>query len=171
MSKIKRLNPEDRENLVAYLDGELDDSTTSAVEEVLSESQVARHEVEMLTRTWEMLDLIPKEHASPDFTQTTLQTVRLADTNEPGMTSEQVVPYLRLVMGILIWLTGTVLASWAGFMITRAWTPNPAEELIQDLPVVENLHRYQKLELEDQGMIEFLQELERQRKELLDVQP
>lgn len=169
MSNIKRLKPEDRENLVAYLDGELDDSTAGAVDEILSESQVARHEVEMLTRTWEMLDLIPKEEASEDFTQTTLQTVRLADTSETGVTTEQVMPYLRLALGILVWLSGTIFASWAGFMITRAWTPNPAEDLIRDLPVIENLHRYQKLELEDQGMVVLLQEINR--RESLDVQP
>ena len=165
MSKIKRLSPEDRENLVAYLDGELDDQSTQRVDSILSESQVARHEVEMLTRTWEMLDLIPQEKAPDTFTQTTLQTVRLADAKKPGFDSDQLVPYVRMALGIIVWLSGTTLAAWAGFSITRAWTPNPAEELIQDYPVVKNLHIYQKLDLEDAESIEFLERLEQKFKE------
>jgi anti-sigma factor RsiW len=169
MSKIKRINPEDRENLVAYLDGELDDDSTLRVDAILSDSQVARHEVEMLTRTWEMLDMIPQEHASADFTQTTLDNVRQAEATSPGVTTEQVIPYLRLALGVSAWLSGVIAASWLGFMVTRAWSPNPAEELIRDLPVVENLHLYQKLDLEDQEMIVLLQEIEKRK--LLDVHP
>jgi anti-sigma factor RsiW len=56
------ITPELRENLVAYLDGELDEVATLEVERTLSESAEIRLEVEELSRTW---DLSAAEHAAP----------------------------------------------------------------------------------------------------------
>jgi anti-sigma factor RsiW len=68
MTKIHRLTQQQRDDLTAYLDGELDDAATHEIEQVLAQSPVARNEVEMLTRTWEMLSLLPRAQAGEDFT-------------------------------------------------------------------------------------------------------
>src|SRR5437763_10480257 len=66
------LSEEDRENLVAYLDGELDEATAQALESKLSLDPQARAEADALRRTWELLDYLPKPEPSTDFTNKTL---------------------------------------------------------------------------------------------------
>ncbi|MCH8828754.1 MAG: hypothetical protein IID45_04170, partial [Planctomycetes bacterium] len=56
MNETTRLSPQQRDDLVAYLDGELDEETTQSMERTLAHSPVARHEMDMLTRTWSLLD-------------------------------------------------------------------------------------------------------------------
>ena len=65
-----------QENLIAYLDGELTDEAAASVEKTLAEQVAARQEVEKLTRTWELLDLLPEGRASHGFTEKTLTAVR-----------------------------------------------------------------------------------------------
>lgn len=156
MDRIKRLNPEDRENLVAYLDGELDDLGTSAIDSTLSESPVARHEVEMLTRTWEMLDLLPQERASDSFTQTTIQTALLSESETTGPGLERFVPKLKLVAEACAWACGLMLSAWIGVQSTRWWVANPTDELIRDLPVIENIDTYR--EVKDVQFLEGLKQ-------------
>ena len=59
MAKLARLNPEQRDNLAAYLDGELEETATQEIEQILAVSEVARHEVDMLSRTWDLLNSLP----------------------------------------------------------------------------------------------------------------
>ena len=48
------------------------------------------------------------------------------------------------------------MSAWFGFHLTRNLIPNPNDELLRDLPTIENLDQYQ--EIRD---IEFLRELKR----------
>jgi hypothetical protein len=166
MAKIRRLKPEQRDNLVAYLDNELSPEESSEIDQALIDSPVARHEVEMLTRTWEMLELLPNQTASDEFTATTMQTVRLSEESQPTFTIEDYYPQIRAGVMAVAWLVCVTLASWAGFMIANVWTPNPADQLIDDLPVIQNYDQYRSLEVDDAEKIEFLKELDRRR--LLD---
>ncbi len=68
----QRLSIDERANLVAYLDGELNDAQTRAIATKLTQSLTARKEVEALQKTWELLDLLPRPKASEDFTARTL---------------------------------------------------------------------------------------------------
>ena len=87
MDKITRITAEHRANLVAYLDGELDETTTREIEQTLSKSPVARNDIEMLARTWEMLDTLPQASASDGFTVRTLVSLKAADA--PRSLSDQ----------------------------------------------------------------------------------
>ena len=51
-----RLTPDERADLVAYIDGELPEVVARAVETKLTYSATARREVEMLKKTWELKD-------------------------------------------------------------------------------------------------------------------
>ena len=67
------LNEEDRANLVAYLDGELDEHAARDLEARLANDPRARAEAETLRRTWELLDYLPRAEASGSFTHRTLE--------------------------------------------------------------------------------------------------
>ena len=64
MDKMKRVSVEDRDNFVAYLDGELSPDEIKKLEGILADSPVARKDVEMLVRTYELLDLLPRPQAT-----------------------------------------------------------------------------------------------------------
>ena len=87
MEKTLRLSAEQREDLVAYLDGELPDQKAQLIDQVLARSEVARHEVEALARTWEMLDVLPTPKAPPEFTERTMTTLKVAEV--PFSVSDQ----------------------------------------------------------------------------------
>ena len=69
----KSTDPADQ--LVAYLDGELDTAQTAAVEKMLRKDPALRQQVEKLDRTWSMLDALEPVAVSEDFSQQTMATV------------------------------------------------------------------------------------------------
>src|SRR5437868_14946863 len=69
------LNDQERADLVAYLDGELDADASQALETRLARDPVARAELEQLRRTWELLDYLPQPEPSAAFTHRTLERV------------------------------------------------------------------------------------------------
>jgi anti-sigma factor RsiW len=74
------LSAEDRANLVAYLDGELDEDTARALEAKLSLDPTARAEAETLRKTWELLDYLPRPEPSASFTHRTLEKLAVQRT-------------------------------------------------------------------------------------------
>lgn len=153
MEKTVRLNAEQREDLVAYLDGELPDDQVQQIDQIIARSEVARHEVEALARTWEMLDILPPAKASDDFANKTMHNLKVME--QPFILTEQ--PwwiYLTRTVAILGWLAAMAASGWLGLQMTRSWIPNPNDALLRDLPVIENLDHYQEA-----GDIEFLKQL------------
>ena len=143
MEKTVRLNAEQREDLVAYLDGELPAEQVQQIEQIVARSEVARHEVEALARTWELLDILPASKASEDFASKTMTNLKVMET--PFKLTEQWwFVHFRRVWAGLGWITALLVCGWLGFQITRFWVPNPHEELLQDLHVIENLDQYQE---------------------------
>jgi anti-sigma factor RsiW len=74
------LNEEDRANLVAYLDGELDEAAARALEAKLSLDPEARAEADTLRRTWELLEYLPRPEPSASFTNRTLEKLAVQRT-------------------------------------------------------------------------------------------
>ncbi len=154
MPQIARLTAEDRDDLVAYLDGELEGEAGGRIESALSSSPVARHEVEMLTRTWDLLDLLPTATPDPTFTERTLEAAKkLADVVP---LSEHVA--VRAAKGagtILIWAAGLAAAGAVGYLATAEWAPGQSDEIVRDEPILRDLPR-----LRDAHSEAFLRELE-----------
>src|SRR5215210_7089647 len=71
------LSEQDKAELVAYLDGELDEQATQAVEAKLATDADARAELDTLKQTWGMLDYLPKASPSPNFTNRTMERLSL----------------------------------------------------------------------------------------------
>ncbi|MGE5193973.1 MAG: anti-sigma factor family protein [Deltaproteobacteria bacterium] len=158
MAKLTRLTAEQRENLTAYLDGELDETATQEIEQVLAVSEVARHEVDMLSRAWDMLNVLPTHKASEEFTQRTMTSLRAAEHAGPSAAGELVYRHARRGVVLALWAGMLVLCGYAGFMATNHWVPNESEQLLDDYDVISNLDKYR-----DIGDIEFLKELQSRR--------
>ena len=67
-----------REELVAYLDGELDAEQSRRIEQRPAVEPDARRMLEELDRTWHMLDELDAPATREDFTCTTLEMVAVA---------------------------------------------------------------------------------------------
>lgn len=155
MEKTLRLSADQREDLVAYLDGELPDGKAQQIDQVLARSEVARYEVEALARTWELLDVLPTPKAPPEFTERTMTTLKVAEV--PFDITEQ--PWfgpLKKVAIVCVWIAALGASGWFGFRITNEWVANPTRQMLEDLPTLQKLDLYQEVE-----SIDFLDKISR----------
>lgn len=150
------LSDDDKAELVAYLDGELDEAETQAIEAKIATDPDARAELETLKQTWGMLDFLPKTSPSPNFTNRTMERLTLERVAAP--TGGKTIPVpggsspwpsrLAWVALILIALGGGYLAS------TRFWPPAQAPEpipdsdlpLVRQLPILERWREYEHVD-------------------------
>ena len=151
MPQVTRMTAEQRADLVAYLDGELADDEASAIEQVLASSEVARHEVEVLGQTWNLLDALPRETASAEFATKTLE--KLQGQTVPRAGTSQWRRYGLLIFGYAATL---IAVSLLGFAIGQRWLPRQDAAYVEHLPVLERLDDYRNV-----GNVEFLNQLER----------
>jgi anti-sigma factor RsiW len=144
-----------RSELSAYLDGELNESGSQRVEELLSADPLAREELKRLQRAWDLLDQLPRADVTDLFTRTTVAMVAKAAAEDidrerrsaPGRRRRQAIAAL-----------GGMLASCVvGFALVRALWPDSNQQLVRDLTVLENLDPYRQA-----SDIEFLRMLDRE---------
>ena len=132
------------EQLVAYLDGELDDESSRQIEQRLTSDSALRDQLSRLERTWDALDELEQVEADEDFTRTTIEMVAVAAEEEYQQEIEQ-----RPVRERRRWLIGSVglaAACLAGFVAVWGFTPDPNQQLIEDLPVLQRLDEYQQVD-------------------------
>ena len=162
MAKITRLSSEQRDNLTAYLDGELDENSTQEIEQVLAASEVARHEVDMLSRTWDMLNALPTHKATGEFTRKTMTNLRAAEQAGPGAAAAELV-YRNARRGVVLaaWIGVLSLCGYFAFVATNHWVPNESEQLLNDYDIINNLDKYSEVvNTQPEGSpLEFLQVL------------
>src|SRR5262249_19754208 len=121
MSNQPPLNEEERADLVAYLDGELDAAKARAVEDRIGKDPAARAEAETLKKTWELLDSLPRPEPSPSSTHRPLD--RLAAMRPSGPTPA--VPRRRWGLTALGWVAAGLVAAAAGYAgVTVAFPPD-----------------------------------------------
>ncbi len=154
MEKVIRLTSEQRADLVAYLDGELEESPSQEIDRILARSAVARHEVEALSRAWEMLDILPRPKASSTFTERTMSTLQLAEAPR-NFSGHPLFATIRRGSIAAVWLAALAGSAVIGFLATSDWFPNPNRQLLEELPVVRRLDDYEEVE-----SLEFLRQLD-----------
>lgn len=153
MEKIARFTAEERDNLTAYLDGELDESSATKIEQKLTRSEVARREVEILERTWEMLSLLPRASASGEFSQKTLAIARQEEIPFADRAANLVKVGRRI--GVLsAWSIVLLIVAIFGYQLTNNWIPDQSRQLVEELPLIENLDNYREV-----GDVDFLKQL------------
>jgi len=135
--------PED-EQLVAYLDGELDDESARQIEQRLTSDSALRDQLSRLERAWDALDELEQVEADVDFAKTTIEMVAVAAEEEHQRDVEQQPAKRRRRW--LIGFTGMAAACLAGFVAVWGFTPDPNEQLIEDLPVIQKLDQYQQID-------------------------
>ncbi len=140
------------EQLIAYLDGELDDEATRQVEQQLSSDPDTRRSLGRLERTWNLLDGLDRSDVDEVFTQSTLEMVATVAADEVQEKRDQAPrkQRRRRLIGSAVLLTALA----AGFLTVRLVWSNPNEELLRNLPVLEDLDEYR--EIQD---VEFLRAL------------
>jgi anti-sigma factor RsiW len=151
------------EDLIAYLDGELPDESASAVEKSLVEDASVRRDVEQLTRTFDLLDLLPTSKASDGFADKTLTAIR-TQTQVPGSeTAEEDVlvgKRLDLPRTSIQWglrataFLGLMFVATVGFNSAFRQGSEPIDELLSELPLIQRLDEYEEI-----GDVKFLNQL------------
>jgi anti-sigma factor RsiW len=63
------------EELVAYLDGELDPSGAARVERRLADDAAYRSRLAQLQRAWDLLDTLQRSEANDDFARSTVEMI------------------------------------------------------------------------------------------------
>ena len=131
------------EELVAYLDGELDAEDARRVEALLAVDAEVRHRLGQLSRTWEALDELAPATVDQTFTHTTLEMVAAAAEREVQR-EQAAVPGRRRRRW---WLAGAGLlaAGLAGFLSVAFLLPDPNQALRRDLGVLDNLDAYRQV--------------------------
>lgn len=141
------------DQLVAYLDGELDADTSLKVERRLAEDEDFRRYLQQLQRAWDMLDELPKSEVSNSFTQTTVEMVALSAVEE--LEKKEKTVHRKKLTWWVVGAGGFVTAALASYGLIAMFLMRPNEQLLRDLPVIEEIELYRVVE-----NAEFVKELE-----------
>ena len=146
---------EDIEELVAYIDRELDDSRRIAVESRLNQDADYRAEYESLRQSWELLDHLPMANATEDFTRTTIAmaTVSLAEER----TAAERRARGRTRKRRLFVATGWGAAALTTFLAVALPYWRNENRRLEDVPVIESMDLYMYGE-----SVDFLRELQKE---------
>jgi hypothetical protein len=148
-----RLTPDERANLVAYIDGELPDPVARVLSTKLNQSATARQEVESLKKTWELLGHLPLPQVDPQFSERTITEIRRVEVASPAWESSvRSLSTWALTLGTYVLLLG--LGVGLGYAATRWLWPDPSARLARDLSIAVHLDEYLEV-----GSFDFLREL------------
>jgi anti-sigma factor RsiW len=142
MPDSRPLTDVERADLVAYLDGQLDEVQAQEVVTRLSRDPTARAEADALNRVWDLLDYLPKAEPSPTFTYRTIDRISALRPGARPVRPRR--PWARA----LAWAAGVLLALGAGFGATVLLPPGDRtdRELVRDLRVIENRRLYEPID-------------------------
>lgn len=156
----------DDEDLVAYLDGELDPERSRLVEELLASNPVLRARLNGLERAWGALDTLPVGEPTGIFTRSTIEMV-LQD--EGRVRSRNRRASLRWWSAVALLGLAPAVIAVSTFLAVRQKQLRPESELIRDLQVIQNIDAYDSVS--DIGFLEMLQQAGVFRPEATDENP
>ena len=152
-----------REELVSYLDGELDAEQSRRIEERAAVEPDARRMLQELDRTWHILDALDAPATSEDLVRTTLEMVALAAAEDAGKARAEAPRRRRRAR---LWAAaGLFGAAAAGFLIVASLVTDPNAQLLRDLPVLENYDQYRDIlsQYPKSDSIDFLRALQKEK--------
>jgi hypothetical protein len=125
-----------REELVAYLDGELPPAESEAIERRIASDPNARRELEGFDRVWNALDELPRQQVDESFTRSTIEMTALAAEREAAaLTAALPVAKRRRSYAVL---AGCTIAAAVTFLGAWGSAARPNRELLTNLPVIEH---------------------------------
>jgi anti-sigma factor RsiW len=143
------------EQIVAYLDGELDTEEVARVERRLADDPAYRARLAQLERAWDMLDTLQRTEADDDFVNSTVAMVAVQAEQEAKTQALRVARRRNLTAAALaavVLLTGALTYGIVHRRVTRE-----NRQLVRDLPVIERVDEYKYID-----RLEFLKQLERE---------
>ena len=143
------------EQLVAYLDGELDAEESALVEQRLADDVSFRQRLQQLEQTWDLLDHLPRSHVRGTFTQTTVEMV--AVKAEDDFKQQRSDGNVRRTVGWMAATAFALVAAIAGYLIVERAVTADNRQLLKDLIVIENYDLYLHAD-----SIDFLLQLEKE---------
>jgi len=140
------------EELVAYLDGELDASGAARIERRLADDAAYRARLAQLQRPWDMLDTLQRSEANDDFARSTVEMIAIkavddAKTGQMRAVRQRSLAWVSVALAVLV-------AATSGYFFLQWRLDAPNRELVRDLPVIERIDEYR-----DADSVEFLQRL------------
>ena len=145
----------DQEELVAYLDGELEPAAVRQVEDRLTTDAQYRRLLQSLERSWDLLDDLPQATTDDKFTQTTMEmvAVKAAEEVQQAKATSRGANGSRIFGGLLVGIAVGI----AGFVGVSYWLDRENRALIEDFSVIDRIDLYDKVD-----DIEFLLMLEQE---------
>lgn len=133
-------------DLVAYLDGELDDVSVDAIERRLTVEAPLRQQAEQLDKTWQLLDALEEVTASGEFTHKTLASMAATSVTTPSaddpIVRRTTVPWKKSVVCYGLSLAVSALGIFAAQWRLERNRPAADVELLRNLELLENYNRY-----------------------------
>ena len=145
----KPVDTEADEELVAYLDGELDPREAATMATRIGLDPKLRAKADALQRAWDILDVLPKPQPSPTFVAHTV--TQILPIRGPVAATMAALPVART--GRRFWIAAVVAVAAAGpvgYFIHRALAPahgNTDDEAIaRDRDLLTNLRLYRNVD-------------------------
>jgi len=156
MGQKSPLSDDERSDLIAYLDGELDAKSARELEAKLNVDPRTRTEADTLRRTWAMLDYLPRPTTSVTFTSRTLERVSaFRPVTAPSMLAGLRGPWaLGLGWAAVVVVAGTIGFEAVSWKMRRAPAPSVAavkpvdvdQQLVRDLRIIEHKRLYEPID-------------------------
>ena len=143
-----------RHLLVAYLDGELDAESRSALEERLESDSELRHLLDELRATWDLLDKLETPEPASNFTESTVQQVAMQAEANPD--EDRLGGPLRRSIRRLFYLLFFALVTFLGFAFVHFWQTAPRRALVTNLPILAHFDMLRSV-----GSFDYLKHLDR----------
>ena len=144
------------EEIVAYLDGELDPETAARVERRLADDPRYNARLNQLQRAWDLLDNLRRTEADDDFVQQ-----HRGDGRGPGRRRGQDAGACGHSGGETSpgspWPQSPVLSATTAFALLPTVSDARNRQLVRDLPVIERVDDYRNID-----NLEFVKQLQRE---------
>src|SRR6185503_18182380 len=132
------------EEIVAYLDGELDSESEARIVRRLSEDATYRSRLGQLQQAWDLLDNLRGTEADDEFTASTVAMVAVQAEQESKSQQVRIVRQRSLAW---LALTAVVLLSAAcGYIVLNRRVTRDDRNLVRDLPVIERVDEYRYID-------------------------
>lgn len=143
MADVKKSDAE-REELVAYLDGELDAESARQVEDRLASDEKYRLELQELERSWDLLDSLPISDVDHEFTKTTIEMVAVdaAQHVEEELKAVNQGRIWKQSLGVLL----SLLAGSIGFAGFSRFLERDNKRLLEDIAIIERADVYRHID-------------------------
>jgi anti-sigma factor RsiW len=152
------------EDLVAYLDGELEGEAARRVEERLRNDESVQGQLRRLEQAWEALDTLPRSEADEALTRSTVEMLAIEVEEQVGQ--DAAAKTQRRAWSWAGAAAGLFAAGFLGVLAGEKLWPDPDVPLLRDLPVVQDLDLYRQAD-----NIEFLQQLRSRELFVKDAEP